>query len=51
MTVLLLARLGYAILDPEAFAEQAALDHRPDAFMGDERLLGAVPRPAGMHEH
>ncbi len=50
-TVLRLVRLGYAILDREAFAQQAALDDRPDAFMGDVRLLGAVPRPAGMHEH
>ena len=80
MTVSLLGRLGYAIVDPEAFAEQAAPDDRPDAFLVDERLLaevpddggpsipivvltgrhgvtgadvrvmGAVPRPAGLHE-
>lgn len=75
----ILARLGYAILEPEAFALQDP-DDRPDAFVVDERLLaevpddggppipivaitgrqgvmgadprilGAVPRPAGLHE-
>ena len=79
-SVSLLTRLGYAIFDSEAFAEQSDPDDRPDAFVVDERLLaevpddggppipivalvgqhgvtgadvrvmGAVPRPAGLHE-
>jgi hypothetical protein len=76
----LLSRLGYQILDPEAYAQQAAADDRPDAYLVDEReladvpddggpaipivvltgrqgvsgfdvrIMGAVPRPAGLHE-
>jgi hypothetical protein len=79
-TVMLLGRLGYAILDPDAYAEQADPDDRPDALMVDERqlaevpddggppipivalasrhgvtgadsrVIGAVPRPAGLHD-
>jgi hypothetical protein len=79
-TVSLLSRLGYQILDPEAYAEQAAADDRPDAYLVDEReladvpddggpaipvvvltgrhgvsgsdvrIMGAVPRPAGLHD-
>lgn len=42
----ILARLGYAILEPEAFALQDP-DDRPDAFVVDERLLAEVPDDGG----
>ncbi len=75
----LLARLGYVILDQDAFAEQSP-DDLPDAYLvddrqlaevpddggiavpvvalvgrrgvngADSRVVGAVPRPAGLHE-
>ena len=79
-TLGLLARLGYAILDPDAYAAEAGADDRPDAFLVDDRslaevpddggppipivalagkhgvtgadvrVMGAVPRPAGLHD-
>ena len=76
----LLERLGYAVVDPDAYESVADPDARPDAVLADERslgevrddgcgpvpivalvgrhgvtgadsrLVGAVPRPAGLHE-
>lgn len=76
----ILAKLGYAIFDPDAYASFADEDDRPDCYVVDERnlaevtddggppvpivaltgrhgvtgadprIVGAIRRPAGMHE-
>ncbi|MBW2269482.1 MAG: PilZ domain-containing protein [Deltaproteobacteria bacterium] len=46
-TLLLLARLGYTIHEPEGFAKLADPDDRPDAFLVDERRLAEVPDDGG----
>lgn len=80
MARVLLARLGYVILDLDTFTEHSDGYDRPDAYLVDERqladvpddggpavplialvgrqgvtgadarVMGAVPRPAGLHE-
>jgi hypothetical protein len=46
-TLSILAKLGYAIVDPDVFARLADEDERPDLYIVDERNLGEVPDDGG----
>ena len=46
-TLRVLAKLGYAIVDPDVFARMADEDDRPDLYIVDERHLTEVPDDGG----
>ena len=46
-TLSILAKLGYAIVDPDVFARLADEDERPDLYIVDERQLAEVPDDGG----
>jgi hypothetical protein len=46
-TLSILAKLGYAIVDPDVFARLADEDDRPDLYIVDERNLAEVPDDGG----
>lgn len=46
-TLTILAKLGYAIVDPDVFARLADEDDRPDLYIVDERHLAEVPDDGG----
>jgi hypothetical protein len=46
-TLSILAKLGYAIVDPDVYARLADEDDRPDLYVVDERNLAEVPDDGG----
>jgi hypothetical protein len=46
-TLSILAKLGYAIVDPDVFARLYDEDERPDLYIVDERNLAEVPDDGG----
>ena len=46
-TLTVLAKLGYAIVGPDVFADLADEDDRPDLYIVDERNLAEVPDDGG----
>jgi len=42
MTRVILAKLGYTILEPDEFASRGDEDQRPDVYLADERSLGEI---------
>jgi hypothetical protein len=47
MTLGMLAKLGYAVVDPDLFARLYDEDERPDLYLVDERNLAEVPDDGG----